>query len=196
MKLMYALWGAENLEALKGTNAISQVTETVAPATPLRMGKAFPDALVTFRGKAPNLAPFCQHFHGWQVEERVPLPADPTREGFNQVTLLNFKPGLAREDAIRHWREVHTPLAIETQDTFYYGQNLVLDALTEDAPTIDAIVEEWFPFAAMTDPNAFFDAVGDNARLEANRQKMIDSCAKFLDFSSLRVIPMEVRRRG
>ncbi len=194
MKTIYALWQSHNLEDLDAT-AISQVTGAVAPAAPLRMGDDLPDALVTFQGNAPDLTPYCERFHGWRMEERVPLAADPARQGFNQVTLLAFKPGLAREEAIKHWRQVHTALAIETQDTFYYGQNLVLEALTDSAPQIDAIVEEWFPFEAMSNPNAFFDAVGDDARLEENRQKMISSCAKFLDFRTLQVIPMAILKR-
>ncbi|MGB0920308.1 MAG: EthD domain-containing protein [Alphaproteobacteria bacterium] len=191
-KLIYALWGSQNLITLKGATAISQVTETVASAAPLRMGDDLPDALVTFQDHAPDLSPYCERFHGWQVEERVPLPADHSQTGFNQVTLLNFKPDVPREHALTHWRAVHTPLAIETQDTFYYGQNRVLRALTDGAPQIDAIVEEWFPFAAMTDPNTFFDAMGDDDRLAQNRKKMIGSCTKFINFNSLRVIPMTI----
>lgn len=195
-KLIYALWGGHDLENIKGATALSAVTDAVAAAAPLRMGEELPNVLMTFRGEVPDLSRYCSRFHGWRVEERVPLPADPAHadinQGFNQVTLLNFKPGIAQEDALAHWREIHTQLAIDTQDTFYYGQNLVLEALTEGAPPIDAIVEEWFPLAAMTDPNVFFDAVGDDACLEANRQKMISSCAKFLDFRRLQVIPMEI----
>ena len=51
------------------------------------------------------------------------------------------------------------------------------------------IVEECFPAAAMTDPGVFYDARGDSRLLKQRRQRMIESCSRFLDFSSLVVLP-------
>ena len=72
-------------------------------------------------------------------------------------------------------------MAIETQDTFEYVQNTIVRALTKDASAIDAIVEECFPAEAMTDPYAFFDAVGDEAAFQRNLARMMDSVNRFLD---------------
>ena len=61
--------------------------------------------------------------------------------------------------------------------------------LTPEAPAYDAFVEECFPAAALTDPHAFFDAVGDEAKFQANLATMMDSCGRFIDFARIDVIP-------
>ncbi|CAI8692797.1 hypothetical protein EMIT0111MI5_10172 [Burkholderia sp. IT-111MI5] len=54
-------------------------------------------------------------------------------------------------------------------------QNVVVRALTHAAPGCNAIVEECFPAAAMTDPHAFFDAVGEGEKFQRNVAEMMDS---------------------
>ena len=49
----------------------------------------------------------------------------------------------------------------------------------------DAIVEENFPDEAMTDPQVFFDAVGDDEKRQKHEQEMIESCMRFIDFDKL-----------
>jgi hypothetical protein len=71
----------------------------------------------------------------------------------------------------------------------YATMNLVVLPLTHDAPAYDAFVEECFPAEAMTDPQAFFDAVGDQAIFDANLATMMDSCGRFIDFARIDVIP-------
>ena len=68
-------------------------------------------------------------------------------------------------------------------------QNVVVRALTHAAPGYDAIVEERFPAAAMTDPHAFFDAVGDEEKFQRNVAEMMDSCGRFIDFDKIDVVP-------
>jgi hypothetical protein len=41
----------------------------------------------------------------------------------------------------------------------------------------------------MTDPQAFFDAVGDDAKFQRNLATMMDSCSRFLDFDKIDVLP-------
>lgn len=110
-------------------------------------------------------------------------------EGFAQVAFLRRPDHLPEADWRRRWLDDHTPVALETQDTFGYVQNVVVRALTEDAPPWDGVVEELFPAAAMTDPHAFFDAPGDEERLRANQRAMFGSCARFLDVSTIDVLP-------
>ena len=87
------------------------------------------------------------------------------------------------------WHGHHTRVAIDTQDNFLYVQNVVVRALTHAAPGYDAIVEECFPAAAMTDPHAFFDAVGDDEKFQRNVAEMMDSCGRFIDFDKIDVVP-------
>ncbi|WP_166363662.1 EthD domain-containing protein [Pseudomonas akapageensis] len=120
---------------------------------------------------------------------RFPATPGERTHGFAQLALLTRPPRLTPEAWLDIWRNHHTPVAIDTQDNFLYVQNLVVLALTHGAPRIDAIVEECFPPAAMTDPQAFFDAVGDEAKFQRNLGAMMDSCNRFIDFDKIDVLP-------
>ncbi|MNF11532.1 hypothetical protein D3C80_2127680 [compost metagenome] len=50
-------------------------------------------------------------------------------------------------------------------------------------------MEEAFPPAAMTDPMAFFDAVGDQEKFQKNLGDMMESCNRFIDFDRIDVLP-------
>lgn len=124
---------------------------------------------------------------GYLVSESVPLaPAEPVvagerRPGYTQVALLQ-RPAHLDADAWRsRWQDHHTEVAIRTQSTTAYRQNLVVHALHDDAPPIVAIVEETFPIEALTDPYVFFDAVGDDARFSAHVEAMVASTSTFID---------------
>ena len=124
------------------------------------------------------------------IANTVHPPASGKRtQGWSQATFLAFRPDLAPEQADAHWRDHHTRVAIETQANFEYVQNRVVRPLTPEAPAYDAFVEECFPAAALTDPHAFFDAVGDEAKFQANLATMMDSCGRFIDFARIDVIP-------
>ena len=62
--------------------------------------------------------------------------------------------------------------------------------MTEDARTCEAIVEENLPPEAMTDDHAFYATGGDQAILQKHMQAMMESCARFIDFERIDVIPM------
>jgi len=133
---------------------------------------------------------------GYLVDERVPVanklhpPAPGGRTyGFAQVALLRRPAALTREQWLEIWLGSHTAVAIETQSTFEYVQNVVVRPLTPEAPAIDAIVEECFPPAAMTDYKAFFDAPGDEAKFKANLQRMLQSVARFIEPGQIDVVP-------
>lgn len=117
-----------------------------------------------------------------------PSPGQRT-DGFSQIALLRRPEKLAYADWLDVWQNSHTQVAIDTQSTFEYAQNLVLRALTPDAPPLDALVEECFPMAALTDPLTFFDATGDKAKFEANLKAMIASVNRFIVMGQLDVIP-------
>ena len=132
---------------------------------------------------------------GYLVSESEPLvtPDALKREartsGFCQIALLRQPQRLTRDEWLHWWLDNHTTVAIDTQSTFSYRQNVVVRPLTASAPEIDAIVEESFPIAALTDPATFFDAVGDESRLADHTQRMMESCARFIDFEEIGVWP-------
>ena len=110
-------------------------------------------------------------------------------EGFAQMALLKRPAKLDYETWLDIWHNSHTTVAIETQSNFEYIQNLVLRRLTPDGPAWDAIVEECFPAAAMTDPYTFFAAPGDTAKFERNLKRMMDSVQRFIEMERLDVVP-------
>jgi hypothetical protein len=113
-----------------------------------------------------------------------PVPGERTA-GFSQLAFLKRPPRLTHEAWLDVWHNSHTQVAIDTQSTFLYVQNVVVRSLTHGVAVIDGIVEEGFPAGAMNDPQVFFDAVGDPEKLRTNVDAMMASCARFIDNSEV-----------
>ncbi|MCX7283404.1 MAG: EthD domain-containing protein [Novosphingobium sp.] len=171
-----------------------------------------PSANARFRGAVDAaLAEHSARFAAWLVcESTIIANAEPSQaavspgklsnnpmistvvsrtRGWSQASFISFRPDMTREAAIAHWHSHHTRVAIETQSNFEYVQNLIVRPLTDDAPAYDAFVEECFPLEALDQPEAFFDAVGEPEKFAANLATMMDSCAGFIDFTRIDVIP-------
>ncbi len=188
---------------------VNVVDDAVAPAARLRMvpaGVAPPAAVVSVwvdsavdHLRAPvddAIALAGGRAAAYLVTESVPMPnRRPAPEpggrvpGMAQVVLFRRSPGLGDDELVATWLGSHTQIAIDTQDTFSYVQNVVARVLTPGAERYDAIVEECFPDAAMTDPGAFYDAVGDPERLAEHGRIMFESVQRFIDLSSIVVVP-------
>lgn len=142
------------------------------------------------QSRAPSVlpaAPAGSAWHGWLVCESEPLPntarppgADGRVDGFAQIVALIRPERLTWGEWRRAWQDGHTAVAINTQSTFRYVQNVVFRAVTAGAPGYAAIVEECFPAEAATDLHVFFDAVGDDARLARHMSAMSESCDRFM----------------
>ena len=156
------------------------------------------DSAITLR-RAPidaAVAAVSARHAAYLVTESVPLPntLHPARnghrtEGFAQIALFPHLASLTHEQFLQIWQESHTTVAIETQSNFEYVQNRVVRALTPGAPEIHAIIEEGFPAAAMTDPQVFFDAKGDQAKFDRNLKLMMESVGRFIDMGRIDVAP-------
>lgn len=213
-KLILALHGSELPSVLlssdfRGQVAVSGATavqvnvddEPVAPA--LRFGpgtrvtalvsawtEGDPSATVTAVADAvdePDL-------HAWRVTEKVRLDPLPTPDGeradlYAQVALLRRPADMSREDYLTYWQVHHTPIAIRTQNTCGYIQNIVEEALTPSTPDVAAIVEEHFPMSALSDPHEFYGSRGDDAELNRRMAELMDSVAKFGAGDGLDVVP-------
>jgi hypothetical protein len=218
-KIVCALWGVDNAKLIAGLPAalrsagasgirINVRDQAVAPGSALiqkwqETQQAavvqywLPSANAIFRGEADQaIAAHCSRFAAWLVAESTiiansahpPTPGERTW-GWSQASFINFRDDLDRMEAIKVWHSHHTRVAIDTQSNFEYVQNLIVGPLTDDAPDYDAFVEECFPVEALTDPHAFFDAVGDQTRFEANLNAMMDSCGRFIQFGRIDIIP-------
>ena len=156
-----------------------------------------PSANAIFRAEADRaIAAHCGRFAAWLVAESTIIanhehpPVSGQRTwGWSQASFINFRNDLDRMEAMNVWHSHHTRVAIDTQSNFEYVQNLVVRPLTDGAPEYDAFVEECFPVGALNDPPAFFDAVGDPAKFEANLNRMMDSCGRFIQFGRIDIIP-------
>ena len=156
-----------------------------------------PSANAIFRDKVDAVLKAAgARFAAWLVLESTILPnkdhppATATRnQGWAQMAFLTRPARLNFEEWLAIWQDSHTRVAIDTQSNFEYVQNQLVQPLTDDAPPYDAFVEECFPPAAMTDPAAFYDAGGDAAKFKANLDAMMASCAAFIDFKRIDIMP-------
>ncbi len=131
---------------------------------------------------------------GWEVEERRPIDPpevwDGTRgQGLANVAVLRRPAELTQEEWLRRWLVDHTPVAIATQATFGYLQNVVVRPVTEDAPPVSALVEELFPIEGMSDMHAFYGSGGDAAELDARLTRLMTSVARFGADRDLDLVP-------
>lgn len=162
-----------------------------------------PDGVVTFWMDSANycaasetiLSQHCRRIAGYLVTESLikddQADAKGARAaGFSLIGFLRRPPRLSREEWLKIWLGSHTAVAVETQSTFRYVQNVVTRTLTEDAPELDALVEEGFPLGALDSPALFYDAVGDEQKHAANHERMMVSCRRFIDFDRIDSLPM------
>ena len=117
-------------------------------------------------------------------------PRGERTPGFNLVTCIEPKDGLAYDEFIERWHTEHRVVALETQSTFAYVRNEIVRALTPDAPKWAAVVEESFPIEALTDQAVWYAAAGSPERLERNRRRMMESCVAFLALDRIESHPM------
>lgn len=132
--------------------------------------------------------------HGYAVDERRRLDPPEHWDGrradaLANVAVLRRPAELDHEEWLRRWMVEHTPIAIRTQATFGYVQNVVTGAVTDDAPPVDAIVEELFPSAGMTDTHAFYGSGGDDAELQRRIGELMASVARIGADRDLDLVP-------
>jgi hypothetical protein len=165
-----------------------------------------PDAMlslwVDYAGAAarwePAIDALVSRKSAYLVTEAEPLlnqqahPSKPGERmyGMCHVVFMSHPETMTREAWLAVWKDSHTQVAIDTQSTFGYRQNLVVRQLGKPAFPCHAIVEENFPPEAMTSDHAFYATGGDDALLRQNMNAMMESCARFIDFQHIDVIPM------
>lgn len=139
------------------------------------------------------LAAHADQLAAYLVTESVPMrpPASPLAQrcpGLANVALLRRPQHLDEATWLTRWLGEHTAVAIATQSTFGYVQNYVVRALTADAPTVSAIVEELFPIEAVGSLHAFFGAA-DDADLADRLGRMVASTSAFGANENIDTVP-------
>jgi hypothetical protein len=168
----------------------------IAKRDPTAVVSVWLDSAVHRAGIEAALGAVMTKLAGWLALESVPLPntehAVPLGEripGLYNVAFLEKPDTLDYATWLEHWQGEHTTTAIETQRTFLYVQNVLVRALTPDAPPWAAIVEEAFPAEAAADPMRFYAATTAE-ELVQQQQRMIASCERFIDFARFETLPM------
>ncbi|MFE3255434.1 hypothetical protein [Nocardia sp. NPDC059229] len=213
MKLTYLLWGAElktslhdgELRRALSCCGVSELQvnirdEYVAAAELWMCTYDTPvDAVVTLRGvEDPDqitalLRPLADRLDGFVVDELTPLRPPRTDSGVRadalaRIAVMRIPAGMTRAQWLENWIGDHTQVALDNQASLGYIQNPVLGSITPDG-RVDAVVEELFPMAAMSDPHAYWGSGGDDAELERRCTRMLDSIARFGADRDLDVIP-------
>lgn len=188
------------------------VDDMVAPGARLRQEnlRPGPAALVSFwlnsshvRGVfEKTLEAAAPRIAGYAVTESTVLPItglppeSGRTSGFSQIALIQKPPRMTLDAYLDIWLGSHTAVGVETQSNFYYCQNIVNRVLTAGAPAFASIVEECFPLEAMEDPHLFYDAAGDPVKFQDRLDRMMASCARFIDFDKIDVIITSAFRFG
>ena len=195
------------LESLRGMRlAVADSEVAVASKRRMESHAPLPTALLSLWADttaAANvweamIADSVDRYSGYLVKEVEPLvsqlchPAVPGERvyGMCQVAFLRKPATLERDEWLAIWQGSHTQVAIDTQSTFGYRQNTVVGAVGENAVHFDAIVEEHFPPGAMASDHDFYDTGGDEGLLQRRMTAMLESCARFIDFEHIDVVPM------
>ena len=132
--------------------------------------------------------------HGWSVDERRPIDPPESWDGSRvdalaNVAVLRRPDELTQEEWLHRWLVDHTPIAIATQATFGYVQNVVVEPVTVAAPFVSAFVEELFPTAALSDIHAFYGSGGDDAELNDRLTRLMASVARIGADRDLDLVP-------
>ena len=200
---MYAAWGDDLPARLQDARLHQRLADAgvrrlqlnlddadVAPAMRIATGPEHIRAIVSTwsdgdvaDGVTAVLAETTPWLAGWEVDERLPIPppespAGARMDALANVAVLKRPDDLGRDEWLHRWLVDHTPIAIATQASFGYVQNIVTRELTDVPRRVDALVEELFPSAGMVDMHAFYGSGGDDAELNDRLTKLMASVAR------------------
>ncbi|HIM01374.1 MAG TPA: hypothetical protein EYG46_10315 [Myxococcales bacterium] len=180
-----------------------ETTEALAPASITQVDSPYCGMVSAWVDLADDRAPIeraiarvTEKMAGYLVVESVPTvntthtaPEGERTPGTTLLTCLTPLPDMTISAFFKHWFEVQRRVATETQCTYLYIRNVVVQKLTADAPDYVGIVEEGFPTPAVTDPMLWYNANGSEEKMKENLGKMMESVQAFLDLSKIESRP-------
>lgn len=212
MNLMHALWGSAQ-SALLGPEIRDQLKRAGVAAIQVNLDDAgvadarlritafdhAPDAVVTTRGgdEAATIDVLRRHadrIATWRVRESRQIEPTSTASGARapvlaQLAFLRRPDELTQATWLDLWQGHHTAVAIETQQTFGYIQNVVVEQVAGEPLPVHGIVEELFLPEAATDVHAFYGSGGDEAELARRMTGLMASVQRFGADRDITVVP-------
>ena len=120
------------------------------------------------------------HLDAYLVDERVLIdyerdwPDGVKSPGVRRISFVQAAPGVSRQEMADHWADVHGPIArVHHPALWRYVQNVVVEPITADAPTVDGIAELHFRSVADL-RDRFYDS-------DEGRRIVADDVRRFLD---------------
>ena len=108
-----------------------------------------------------------------------------------QLCCFERREGLSDEALEQIWFQEHVQVALDTQNTLGYRQNLVLRSSHDQ---LDGIVEEHFSIEAASSLTAFFANGDDEVKMMSNIHVLTESSERLLDLERSSVIHMTEHR--
>ena len=90
------------------------------------------------------------------------------------ISFLSRKPGLPREEFIKHYEEVHAPLAMKHFPFKRYVRNYPIVADGAEGPGFDCITEVWFETMEDCEAAAAFSASEDYRVISDDEERFMD----------------------
>ena len=193
--------------AIKLTLYVDDPDSNVRSPSPFHSGERICAEVALWTGDAEKRAPFEDilrsagfRFAGYLVDESVYTeyggnrhsvprnwPDGQRSPGVMAITLMERPKRLARDEWIRRWHGRQSPVSEAMQPRARYVRNVVVRALTPDAPPYEGIVEEAWPSARhVTNPFIFYGAGRNPFKLMWNMAVMLRSVTGFLDLRRIR----------
>ena len=120
-----------------------------------------------------------------------PLLTEETFSGTMQLCCFERREGLPDAALEQIWFQEHVQVALDTQNTLGYRQNLVLRSSHDQ---LDGIVEEYFSIEAANSLTAFFADGDDEVKMMSNIHVLTESSQRLLDLERSSVIHMTEHR--
>ena len=120
-----------------------------------------------------------------------PLLTEETFSGTMQLCCFERREGLSDAALEKIWFQEHVQVALDTQNTLGYRQNLVLRSSHDQ---LDGIVEEHFSIEAASSLTAFFANGDDEVKMMSNIHVLTESSERLLDLERSSVIHMTEHR--
>ena len=158
-----------------------------------RLALEFSDAHIDWQRAVDVAARLVGDVHWCSGAPPLPPPrrTQETFSGTMQLCCFERREGLSDEALEQIWFQEHVQVALDTQNTLGYRQNLVLRSSHDP---LDGIVEEHFSIEAASSLTAFFANGDDEVKMMSNIHVLTESSERLLDLERSSVIHMTENR--